>query len=234
MPTPSLRILLGLTVVMTLPACGKEAPKPPEKLTPITVAVVKTKDLPITETSVGAETAVGLAQDFDPARDIARRYYIRLPFPRAIAHQIKIGQTITLTNFGDGKSARGTIRQILPALNTLTQSVEVIAEVPPTGAWRPEGSVRGEVTLGVRKNALVVPEQAVVLRPAGGVVYVPEGDSVKERAVKQGIRREGEIEILEGLQVGDTVVVDGAGMLSPGAKVKVREAAGTATEKQAP
>jgi multidrug efflux pump subunit AcrA (membrane-fusion protein) len=234
MPTNRLRILLGLTVVMTLPACGKEAPKPPEKLTPITVAVVKTKDLPITETSVGAETAVGLAQEFDPARDIARRYYIRLPFPRAIAHQIKIGQTITLTNFGDGKSARGTIRQILPALNTLTQSVEVIAEVPPTGTWRPEGSVRGEVTLGVRRHALVVPEQAVVLRPAGGVVYVPEGDSVKERVVKQGTRREGEIEILEGLQAGDIVVVDGAGMLSPGAKVKVREAAATAAETKAP
>ena len=70
----------------------------------------------------------------------------------------------------------------------------------------------------------MVPEQAVVLRPAGSVVYVPEGDNVKERVVKQGIARDGEIEIIEGLKSGERVAVDGAGLLSDGAKIKRREA----------
>jgi membrane fusion protein, multidrug efflux system len=215
--------LLALGLLATLAACTKETPKAPEKVAFITTATVKTRDLPIAESAVGAETVVGAALDFDPTRDTARRYFIRLPLPIHVARQIRPGQPIALTNFTDNKTARGRIRQILPALNNLTQTIEVIAEVPTPGSWRPEGSIRGEVILGIRRGALVVPEQAVVLRPAGAVVYVPESGVARERVVKQGILRDGEIEILQGLKAGDTVVVDGAGLLSEGATVKLRE-----------
>ena len=95
------------------------------------------------------------------------------------------------------------------------------------------------VVLNVRRGTTVVPEQAVVLRPAGAVVYVPEGDKVKERTVLTGVQRDGESEILTGLKPGETVVVDGAGMLSEGAKIKVRDSGETAapavaTEKKVP
>ena len=221
----SIARLLAPVAIVALAACGKEAPKPQEKITPITTYTVAAMDLPVTETAVGAETAVGLAQEFDPTRDIARRYYVRLPFPIEIARRLRPGQAITVTNFSDNRSATGYIRQILPALNTLTQTTEVIVEVRNPGAWRPAGSVRGEVVLGVRRNALVVPEQAVVLRPAGSVVYVPEGEIVRERGVTQGIRRNGEVEIVAGLKAGEVVAMDGAGLLSEGARIKLRDAA---------
>ena len=80
----------------------------------------------------------------------------------------------------------------------------------------------------MRRGATVVPEQAVVLRPAGAVVYVPDGDNVKERAIQTGVQRGGESEILTGLKSGETVVVDGAAMLSDGAKIKVRDSGETA------
>ena len=47
--------------------------------------------------------------------------------------------------------------------------------------------------------------------------------------VKTGIQREGMIEILEGIQPGWIIAVDGAALLSDGAKVSVRNAAPTAT-----
>jgi membrane fusion protein, multidrug efflux system len=102
-------------------------------------------------------------------------------------------------------------------------SREVIVAVPSNRNWRPEGSVRGEVTLGVNRNALVVPEQALVLRPAGSVVYVIDGNVAKERPVKTGIARDGMIQITAGLAAGETVAVDGAALLSDGAKVNVQE-----------
>jgi len=117
------------------------------------------------------------------------------------------------------------VKEIRPALNSSTQTMEIIAELPAGKEWYSIGSVRGEVVLAVRRGAIVVPEQAVVLRPAGSVVYVPEGDLVKERTVQTGQLRDGEIEILTGLTAGETVVVNGAGLLSDGAKIKRREAA---------
>ena len=53
----------------------------------------------------------------------------------------------------------------------------------------------------MRRNALIVPEQAVVLRPAGTVVYVVAGDAVTQRRVKTGVVSDGVIESAASYQV---------------------------------
>jgi membrane fusion protein (multidrug efflux system) len=222
--------IIALVLIVGIDACDKkEPPRPPQTLINVTVARVAARDLPVIETAVGAETWVAEAESYDPTRDLTRRIHIRLPFPRDIVRHLKIGQPITLTNFGDNRKTTGVIREIRPALSTLTQTVEVIAEIRNPGTWRPAGSVRGEVVLDVHRNALVVPEQAVVLRPAGAVVYTIEAGIAHARPVKTGIVREGVIEILEGLKVGETVAVDGAALLSDGAGVRAGSPATDAT-----
>lgn len=213
-----------LPLALALGACGNTAKPPaPERITTITTAAVKQRDLPVTESAVGAETAIVSALGYDPTR-VGGTSHIRLSFPQHVATQLRIGQAIMLNNFATpDKKVRGEIREIRPALDSTTLSREVIVAVRAGRDWRPEGSVRGEVVLGVRKNALVVPEQAVVLRPAGSVIYVVADGTVQERPVKTGLVRDGEIEIVSGANVNDVVAVDGAAMLSEGAKVKVRE-----------
>lgn len=213
-------VLLALAALLA--GCGnKEPPKPPEKITNVTVARVAQKDLPVTESAVGMETALGVALDYDPTRG-GGTFYVRLPFPEQVANRLKLGQEVMLTSFASDKKAHGRIREIRPPLNVTTQSRDVIVTVTNAG-WRPEGSIRGEVNLGVRRNALIVPEQAVVLRPAGSVVYVIEGDVARQRGVKTGIVSDGTIEIVEGVKLDETVAVDGASLLSDSAKIKVRE-----------
>jgi multidrug efflux pump subunit AcrA (membrane-fusion protein) len=217
---------LLLALLVATAGCGKkEEQKPPEKIVNITTAQVIARDLPLTESAVGSETWVSQAETYDPTRDLARRFYIRLPFPLDIVRRLRIGQPVTLTNFEDGRKTTGVIREIRPALSTMTQTVEVIAEVGNPAGWRPAGSVRGEVTLDVHRNTPVVPEQAIVLRPAGAVVYSISDNVAHAHPVKTGIQREGIVEILEGVEPGWTVAVDGATLLSDGAKVNVRNAA---------
>ena len=223
--TTSTKLALLALLATLLAGCGnKEPPEPPGEITNVTVARVAQKDLLVTESAVGTETALGVALDYDPTRVSGRTYYIRLPFPEHVASRLKISQAVTLTSFSGNKTAQGHIREIRPPLNTTTLSRDVIVAVMDSG-WRPEGSIRGEIVLGTRQQALVVPEQAVVLRRAGTVVYVVVGDAVKEHVVKTGVAREGVIEILEGVQADATVVVDGAALLSDNAKIKVREVA---------
>lgn len=215
-------LLSGLAVLAT--GCGKkEADKPLEKTVNVTTAVAVKKDLPITESAVGSATSLGVAQALDPNSVRRGTVTIRLPFPEHVARQLRIGQNVRLTSFDTAaKTVTARVKEIRPALNSSTQTMEVIAELPAGQEWYSIGSVRGDVVVAVRRGATVVPEHAVVLRPAGGVVYVPEGDVVKERAVQTGQLRDGEIEILAGLKAGETVVVDGAGLLSDGAKIKQR------------
>jgi len=53
------------------------------------------------------------------------------------------------------------------------------------------------------------------------VVYVIEGGRARQRVVKTGHRRDGQVEILSGLKAGERVAVDGAGFLTDGAAVEV-------------
>lgn len=218
-------LLLLPLLVTALTGCGaKEPPKPPEKITNVTVAPVTQKDLRITETAVGMETALGVALDYDPTRGAANAFYVRLPFPEHVASRLKPGQAVVLASFAGDRAAPGRIHEIRPPLNITTQTRDVVVAVTNSG-WRPEGSIRGEVELGVHRNAIVAPEQAVVLRRAGTVLYVVEGELASERRVKTGLAREGAIEILDGVRAGETVVVDGAALLSDKAKIRIREPA---------
>jgi hypothetical protein len=85
------------------------------------------------------------------------------------------------------------------------------------------------VRIAAKATALTVPEQSVVLRPAGKVVYViAEVDGQKraqQKVVKAGAKRGGRVEILEGLAGGETVALDGAGFLTNNAVVGIKEPA---------
>lgn len=80
---------------------------------------------------------------------------------------------------------------------------------------RPGMFARVKTVFGVRDKALVIPEEAIV--PQGGrtfVVKVVPGEQadtlVSQRvAVKVGVRQPGKVEILEGLEAGDSVVTAG-------------------------
>jgi hypothetical protein len=63
----------------------------------------------------------------------------------------------------------------------------------------------------------------LVLRPAGQLVYVVSGDTVKAAPVTIGVRNGAYAEILTGLRADQRVAVRGAGFLTDGAKVDVRE-----------
>ena len=89
---------------------------------------------------------------------------------------------------------------------------------------------RVNTLFGVRERARVVPEEAIV--PQGGRQFViklvpgPDNDTLVSRRVevKVGIRRPGQVEIVEGLQEGDTVVTAGQQRLQrDGSPVKVLE-----------
>jgi multidrug efflux pump subunit AcrA (membrane-fusion protein) len=218
---PVLPALLALSLVAA--GCAeKSADKPPEPVANITTATAVTQDVPVVESAVGAETSVAFAQALDPNRLQRGTRSIRLPFPDHVARRLRIGQPVTLIPFADeANRARGRITGIRPALSSTTRSVEVIVAVD-TPDWRPVGSVRGEVVLEVRKNAVVIPEQAVVLRPAGTVVYVLNSETVKAREVTTGVTRDGEVEIVSGLKAGEVVAHDGAALLTDGARVSIR------------
>ena len=146
-----------------------------------------------------------------------------LPFPEYVADVLRPGLPVRLSSpAAPGMEVEGRIEELRPMIGA-ARAVTVIAEFRNPGGWRAGASVNGSVTLDRRDNAVLVPEVSVVQRPAGTVVYVVEDGKARARPVRTGIRYEGRVEILQGLNGAERVVVDGAGFLTDGAPLQVRE-----------
>lgn len=170
--------------------------------------------------SVGDYAKVG-----DPLFQIVgtQRLRAHLPFPETVASRLAPGQTVRLTTPTAPDAVVTTlVKEIKPLIDSSNRAVVVIADVVGQRGWRPGASVNGTVVVDRRDGAVVVPEQSLVLRPAGEVVYVLEGEVVSQRVVRSGLREDGWVEIVEGLAAGETVAVDGAGYLTDQAAVKVQ------------
>jgi multidrug efflux system membrane fusion protein len=96
--------------------------------------------------------------------------------------------------------------------------------------------VRVQLTLSELTNAVVVPSRAVETGQDGQYLYVlkPNG-AVEQRTVGIGINDQNRTVIKQGLQAGETVVVDGQLRLAPGVAVvdMTRQPAGGATNSAA-
>ena len=146
-----------------------------------------------------------------------------LPFPETLARRIAPGQPVTLSlPTREDAVVEAQVAEIRPMVGVASSAIEAIVVFQNPGDWMPGASVRGRVIIERHDTSLVVPEAGVVQRPAGDVVYVVEADAAREHRVETGVRRDGWVEVLSGLEVGQTIATDGAGFLTDGAAVRVR------------
>ncbi|MGH8671839.1 MAG: efflux RND transporter periplasmic adaptor subunit [Burkholderiales bacterium] len=153
----------------------------------------------------------------------SQRLRVRLPLPESVASHVMPGLKVILsTPTAPDTTVEGRIKEIKPLIGTGNRALEAIVEVDNPGRWQPGASVNGAVVIAQRRDAVVVPEASVVLRPAGKVIYAIHDGIATQRVVTTGAQQDGYIEIVNGVAAGDEVAVDGAGFLTDKAAVKVQ------------
>lgn len=154
------------------------------------------------------------------------RMRAHLLFPESAGQRIRPGLKVRLESpAAPGRAIESRIDEIKPTVNAGNRALDAIVRFESEdGAFRGGGSVNARVVITTRPNALMVPEESVVLRPAGKVVYVVKGERVEQRVVETGLKQEGLQEIVSGLAAGELIATDGAGFLSHGARVMLASA----------
>ncbi len=161
----------------------------------------------------------------DPIVMIVSKQHLRahLPFPEHIAAKLKTGLEVRLSSPTSETVIKSTIHDLKPMIVEGSRTVDVIADILGAPDWQPGASVTGTVILGEQAAAMMVPEQSVVLRPAGDVVYVVRGKKAYQAVVKTGAHQNGMVELLSGVNENDTIVVDGAGFLTDDTAIKIAD-----------
>ena len=114
----------------------------------------------------------------------------------------------------------GRIASVDSRVDPVTRSVTVRAEIPNADRLLRPGMLMSLDVFLAPRQAVVVPEIAVLQVGADAFVYRVKADQTVERAkVELGSRRQGEVEVRAGLADGDRVVTEGTVKLREGASV---------------
>ncbi|HKU86420.1 MAG TPA: efflux RND transporter periplasmic adaptor subunit [Casimicrobiaceae bacterium] len=143
--------------------------------------------------------------------------------PEVYMRQVQEGQTLTVTlDALPGKKFEGKVFAVNPLVDAAGRAVVIRAIVRNTDtSLRPGMFARVNLITRAEKEALVIPEQAIVPQGEEQYVFRVVDGKVARVRVEIGQRREAKVEILKGLAANDVVVTAGQLKLRDGMPVTV-------------
>jgi RND family efflux transporter MFP subunit len=148
-----------------------------------------------------------------------------LPIPESIAAQIHLGEPIKVRVQALNQDFVGKVSRFADALNQQTRTMETEVDFQnKDGKLLPGMYVQADVSHDEKKNALVVPVEAVRQHGDNGAVFVVNAqNALEEKHVKLGPSDGTRIEIVSGLNEGERVIVGHLGEYRTGQKVQPKE-----------
>lgn len=162
----------------------------------------------------------------------------RIYLPLEEWRKVQIGQSVNFKVSGQQDiTGQGRVTQISPRIDPTTGLGEVVISLTDQGSSIYQGVlVQSIINVDTHKNAVVIPRSALVenvqtlIEPESNTIqlersysaFVVQDDSLALRKdLSLGIEQGNQIEILEGLEAGDQVIITGQNSLSDSAKVRV-------------
>ncbi len=148
---------------------------------------------------------------------------MRLEVPERMAPWIRNGQiTEVAVEAFQNRTFRGKVWRIAPTVDQSKRTFVVEALIEnPSGELKPGSYAKGRVPTDKIDRIRLVPVQAVNYVLGSNKAYVVNNGVVDAREVKVGDRFDQEVEILEGLEDGETVAVTQLARLDTGTRVRV-------------
>lgn len=148
---------------------------------------------------------------------------IRLVFPVSLSHAgyVRVGGHLTVGLDDGSEEISCVVSRSARRLDHATRTMHVEADLDNQNyRLLPGMFVEVAMQLEARDNAVMVPVEAVLRKGGSRVFVVNESMEVESRTVKIGMETPLNVEILEGLRVGEKVMLGGWGQVVPGQKVR--------------
>jgi len=143
--------------------------------------------------------------------------------PEKYSPDIRNGNMIRFTLDNDPSTYHAKVIAIDPKVDENLRTLRVRASASnPAGRFVPGMFVKIMANLEANKSALMIPTEAVVPVLKGKKVYVVKNGKAQETMVVTGVRTDKKIQIMEGLQPGDSLITSGIIALKANAAVKVK------------
>ena len=170
----------------------------------------------ITEDVLGSENSVIVT--LDDSREI----FTDLKIPEKFAPVLSKGLRVEAKFSGmKDKIYQGSVNGVSSRINAETRSILTRVKIDNSNFDIIPGTLL-EVTLKFNKrSSLSVPDTSVILEGNKSYVYKISEDNIANRSeIKIGLRDDGNIEVIGGLNIGDIIAAEGLKKVKPNSKIK--------------
>lgn len=164
-----------------------------------------------------------------PSTQIASLYNvdpIKIEFsvPSRYSSLVKKGSEITFSSEAESKERNATVYAIEPQIDPVTRTLSARAQAPnPNNKLIPGQFIRINLSLENRENAILIPTTAIMPKADGHTVFIIKDGTAHLKDVQLGARTSNRVEILKGIEKGDTVAIAGVPQLKDRAKVSIKK-----------
>ena len=159
-----------------------------------------------------------------PIATIVQQHPLRLQLavPERAATSLRVGQRVRVSIEGDAMTHEGRVTRVSPSISEGTRTLAIEAEIPNLeGKLRPGTFAKADIVTS-ENAALVVPQSALVVFAGVEKILIVKDGKVHEQRVRTGARLGDRVEIIDGAQPGDMVIVAPGG-LADGSPVTISE-----------
>lgn len=171
--------------------------------------------------------SVSVGSYLNPADNIVTIYNInpiKIDFsvPGKYLTEVNPGDKITFTTAAHDESFMGEIYAIEPQIDPKTRSLKIRGVSPnKDNKLLPGQFAQIQLTIESFDSALMIPTEAVIPELNGKKVFVYKNGAAQSQQIETGIRTADQIQVINGLSAGDTVITSGTLQLRQGTAVAV-------------
>lgn len=135
---------------------------------------------------------------------------------------IKPGTIVEFSTVNDLNTYKATVYAIESNLDRQTLSLKARARYPnPGGHLKPGHSAKVEIKLQEIRNTIAIPSLSLIAEMGKDIAYVYKNGKAHQVVLKKGMRTNSAIQIIDGLNKGDTLIVSGVMQLRDGMPVVI-------------
>ncbi|MCD8165106.1 MAG: efflux RND transporter periplasmic adaptor subunit [Bacteroides sp.] len=152
------------------------------------------------------------------------KMYLDINLPESAINEVGVNQPVAVTHYTlPDDTLRGVVSELSPAISMETRTFRGKIEIRNEGLkLRPGMFVKADIRVNRADSTLVIPKNVVQSQRDRKFVYIVEKNMAVRRDITTRLEDEDHIEITQGLQINDNLVVRGFETLRENSKVKVQ------------
>ncbi len=151
------------------------------------------------------------------------RLLLDIKLPEKHLSEVEKNQLVHITNYNIAKDTLiGRISQIAPVIDPESRTFQSVLEINNDRLLlRPGMFIKAAILSEKRDGTIVIPKETVISRQNGKVVFTVENGIASEKTIVTGLENQNNIEVIDGLEINDRLVIAGFETLRNKSKVSV-------------